>query len=95
MSSIGKTRLQPRSLINASGEVEISPMVRITVDCHTLNRNANTGSNDPPFSIQRSGHPMVAAYEIGLKGSARLVYRPKTPLSGRIWIEADDVEVVT
>lgn len=71
-------------------------MLRVIVNRNIITHNANTGSDDPPFSILRPGKHAETAREIGLKGNVKLVYKPHKPLSNgaRVWLEADDAEVL-
>lgn len=72
-------------------------MIQVIVNRNTIIRNAYTGSNDPPFSVLRSGQNAELAHEVKLKGDATLIYRPEKPLldGARVWIEAEDAEVIS
>lgn len=71
--------------------------VKVIVNRHVVERNANTGSNEPPLSISRRGSKVERAHKVKLIGDATLIYNPKKPLSNgaRVWIEADDAECVS
>lgn len=72
-------------------------MIRVNVNRHVINRNRNTGSDDPPFTIYRPGKRVERASEVSLEGNVRLIYRPEKPLKcgATVWLEADQVQAVT
>lgn len=71
-------------------------MIKLLINRHTVNRNANTGSRDAPISIQRPGEKVAYAHEVRVVGDSILVYRPDKPLrcGARVWIECEEIEVI-
>lgn len=74
-------------------------MKYVSINGHTIRRNATHGTDDPPIRIARikSDPDPVYASEIDIIGPARLVYSPTKPrikCGARLVLECADVVVV-
>lgn len=71
--------------------------VRVHVNGHKIRGNLKHGKDDPPIAIRGPGRGVRYANEVELVGPARVVYRPRNPLScgARLWVEAEDVVIVS
>jgi hypothetical protein len=71
----------------------------VSINGHTIRKNAVTGSNEPPIRIAKSkndGKPRYAR-EIAIHGPSRLIYSPEKPIlkcGARLVLEAETVEVI-
>ena len=56
----------------------------ISINSHTIRRNAQTGSNDPPIRIARSQSDKKPVYasSVTITGPSRLLYSPDAPIMG-------------
>ncbi len=75
------------------------PPVYVSINGHTIRKNAVTGSAEPPIRIARSKNDTRPTYasEIEIVGPARLVYDPRKAImrcGARLVIECADVKVV-
>lgn len=63
----------------------------IHVNKHVIARNRKTGSNDPPLTV-KTYKSQVSAHEVEIKGSIKVVHRPRKPLAcgAHVWIETTD-----
>lgn len=74
-------------------------MKYVSINGHTIRKNAVTGSAEPPIRIasrKSDAHPVYAS-EIELVGPARLVYDPCKALircGARLVLECADVKVI-
>lgn len=74
-------------------------MKYVSINGHTIRKNAVTGSRDAPIRIARtpSDQKPVYAHEIDIVGPSRLVYSPDKPImrcGARLVLECTDVKVV-
>ena len=71
--------------------------VKVNVNRNVIAANRKNGTNEPPFSIYRSGKRVERALEVRLEGDVRLVYRPDKPLNcgATVWLEAEAAYPVT
>lgn len=70
----------------------------ISINAHTIRKNARHGTNDPPIRITKtkSGKP-IYAHAIEVIGDSRLIYSPKKPIlkcGARLVLECDEVRVI-
>lgn len=76
-------------------------MAYVSINGHTIRKNAVNGTKEPPIRIarsQRDKHPRYAS-EVAITGPSKLLYSPSEPLLGcgaRLVLVAsvDDVKVV-
>lgn len=74
-------------------------MKYVSINGHTIRKNAVTGSRDAPIRIARtkSDKAPTYAHEVEVIGKARLVYQPESPImrcGARLVLVADDVKVI-
>ena len=73
--------------------------VFISINGHTIRRNAVNGTDEPPIRIARSRSDKKPRYarEITIAGPSRLIYSPAKPImscGARLVLVAGDVKVV-
>lgn len=69
--------------------------IRIYVDRSAIERNANTGANEPPFVIREKGKPPVRCHSAVLPEGSRLVYSRSGGPGRRVWIDLGYLHPVT
>lgn len=74
-------------------------MKYVSINAHTIRRNAIAGEAAPPIRIARTKSDAKPQYanEIEIIGPARLVYNPDKPLikcGARMVLQCEDVKVI-
>lgn len=72
-------------------------MYIVHINKSVIQRNVNTGGNDPPVIVRNGRYGKTTRYCHEAKlTNARIVHSPQDPLpcGARVWIEADDVEII-
>lgn len=69
--------------------------VKVHVNQLVIRQNIHAAEKQPPLSIIRKGK-VTRAHRVKLIGLSEVVYSPDKPLKcgARVWIEAEDVEIV-
>lgn len=74
-------------------------MAYISVNAHTIRKNAIHGTNEPPIRIARTRSDKMPKYahEVELIGKSKLVYDAKKKIlacGARLVLIADDVKII-
>ncbi len=59
-----------------------TPIAHVSINAHTIRRNATHGTDEPPIRIarSRSDKKPLYAHEIVINGPSHLVYNPRVPI---------------